>query len=1252
MAEGVSGPAIRQLQTLLERGSAGSLADAQLLDHYLDGAEASGWAFAALVERHGPMVLRVCRGVLRDPADVDDAFQATFLVLAMRAGAIRGRGSAGSWLHGVALRVAADARKSAARRRGHERRAAVARDAITGRSEGEGDDLGPVLHQEIGKLPEKYRAPVILFHLEGLALGAVARQLEWPVGTVQGRLARARSLLRSRLDRRGLAPAIAAWATAAAAKSAEAVPAALRDATLSAAGRLVAGGTVKSGAVPATSLALALGMTRSLSMIRLKLTLGLAATFLLGAAGFSLYQLRAEPPANSAPVSVAPPKPATPPVAKPPASARSVRVVVLDPRGKPVPGAKIHASIWTDEKDFQTKRDYKADANGSTQVGLPATFTILRLWASQSPYVSMFAHWEQDELAAGGTVPAEYTFHLEAATSAGGRVGDEQGNPIAGARVQVNLSGEAIPAGGESHASYSGSLTESSGGATTDAQGRWNIDNVPDQPTLKLILLVTHPDYHCDENWQQSQNAAGVTTAMLRAGTATLKLKPGVIVRGTVTDPTGGPLKDALVIHGDDPYFASTQCDFPVDTDGHFRLPALPPSPTTLTVIAPGWAPQVRRIDPKVGLPPQDFRMAPGKPVRLRMVDPAGKPIRQATIDVREWEGAKALHNHDHSKVHNTKIPRVADADGLWEWTWAPNSPVKLEVYGKSCSPVALEVRGGDPDRTVVLKPEHRLNGRVTDATTGRPIPAFTVIPVNVFRNGSLSTQRGNSVPYRDGRLDYLAHRNDIGQRLRIEATGYRSQDGPAFRVGDDSNRIQNFQLLPSPPRVGTILGINGQPSAGVEVVLATPTQQAEFSSDWGNQRTSTDAAGRFAFPDPGEPYDLIARGDQGFAFAERPANPPEAGALQLRSWASVHGQFRDGGRPVREATLLLQPIRAGGPARPRVQDEQQVVTDADGRFAFDKVPPGPIAVQTLLGPWQDEGFRSGPSVPIDLQPGQAIALELGGGGAIVSGKVALKGNVPDGLNCTYSLNYLVRREPGITPPPGVGGPEFDIRRGWQELWTKTVEGLVYRETLHYWFVKLAPDGSFRISGVPAGEYDLAIQIYAKPEGCLVDPLAHTSTQVTITADDETRGELALPEIPATVAPAPSVGDTPALLFQQPNGPDDSLANHRGHPLVVQFWASWCGPCKQQIPALQGMYEKFAPMGLEVLSLSLDDDAEAWRSALKTFKLPWCQGRLGANAGTGVSSVPAYWILDSSGKITARANTPGDLEGPLMNLRK
>src|SRR5262249_52751213 len=246
-------------------------------------------------------------------------------------------------------------------------------------------------------------------------------------------------------------------------------------------------------------------------------------------------------------------------------------------------------------------------------------------------------------------------------------------------------------------------------------------------------------------------------------------------------------------------------------------------------------------------------------------------------------------------------------------------------------------------------------------------------------------------------------------------------------------------------------------------------------------------------------------------------------------------------------------------------------------------------------------------------------------------------------LDCTSSLNSLVRREPGITPPPEVAAAGFDITKGWRDSWQQSFEGLAYMSTLRSWFVKLAPDGSFRVSGVPPGEYELAVAVYAKPSGCLTDPLARQVVRGKGTAEDATRGEQKVPEIAAEVVPIPEVGDTPALAFTLADGKDGLLADFRGKYTVVHFWASWCGPCKKQMPAVKKLSERFAGRGLATLGLSLDDDAEAWKAAVKGLDLPWSQGRLGGNGAAGVSSVPAYWLLDPAGEIVAKVYATDEL---------
>jgi RNA polymerase sigma factor (sigma-70 family) len=199
---------LRHIRQLYSLGALGGTTDARLLAQFLDGRDAGAEvAFEVLVERHGPMVFDVCRRVLRDEHAAEDAFQATFLVLARKAGSLWVKDSLGSWLHGVAHRVASRARSDAIRRRQHERQA-VDRSGAAAIDDAMPDmfrsDAEVVLSEEVARLPEKYRAPTVLCYLESMSYEAAASRLGLTESTVRGRLARARERLRSRLTRRGV----------------------------------------------------------------------------------------------------------------------------------------------------------------------------------------------------------------------------------------------------------------------------------------------------------------------------------------------------------------------------------------------------------------------------------------------------------------------------------------------------------------------------------------------------------------------------------------------------------------------------------------------------------------------------------------------------------------------------------------------------------------------------------------------------------------------------------------------------------------------------------------------------------------------------------------------------------------------------------------------------------------------------------------------------------------------------------------
>jgi RNA polymerase sigma factor (sigma-70 family) len=254
MSGGDSSGVLRNIGTLFSDGMLGGLTDRQLLERFMARTEPSAEdAFTILIERHGPMVWGVCRRLLPDRDAAADAFQATFLVLVRRAAAVRVDDSLAPWLYGVSRRVAGRARATSLRRGARETGGV---EAVAGPAPDPGrTERLEILDEEIGRLPERQRAAIVLCDLEGLPHDEAARRLGCPVGTVESRLSRGRQRLRDRLMRRGLAPAAAAlWAEMAREASA-AMPAALIKHSV----RYVTSSPA-AGAVPVAATALAEGV--------------------------------------------------------------------------------------------------------------------------------------------------------------------------------------------------------------------------------------------------------------------------------------------------------------------------------------------------------------------------------------------------------------------------------------------------------------------------------------------------------------------------------------------------------------------------------------------------------------------------------------------------------------------------------------------------------------------------------------------------------------------------------------------------------------------------------------------------------------------------------------------------------------------------------------------------------------------------------------------------------------------------------
>jgi RNA polymerase sigma factor (sigma-70 family) len=263
----------RVIQTLrhatLPHDGAG-LTDGQLLERYLSSREEA--AFAALLNRHGPMIWGVCRRILSRHQDAEDAFQATFLVLVCKAACITPREKVANWLYGVAHQTAVRVRATAARRRMREKQVTVMPEPTTNEPRGKGG-LEALLDEELSRLPEKYREVIVLCDLEGKTRKEAAQHFHLPEGTVATRLATARTMLARRLSRLGVSVTGGALAALLAQRAASAhVPATVASTTIKAASLFAAGQAAAGGVLSATAVAVTKGVLKTMLLNKLKVT--------------------------------------------------------------------------------------------------------------------------------------------------------------------------------------------------------------------------------------------------------------------------------------------------------------------------------------------------------------------------------------------------------------------------------------------------------------------------------------------------------------------------------------------------------------------------------------------------------------------------------------------------------------------------------------------------------------------------------------------------------------------------------------------------------------------------------------------------------------------------------------------------------------------------------------------------------------------------------------------------------------------
>jgi len=1055
----------KQIRTLFSIGTMGAMTDGALLDHFAQGGEPAEPAFATLVERHGPMVLRVCRNLLADAHLAEDAFQVTFLLLARRAGSIHNPDALAGWLHRVARRVAIDARVRTKRRKDRERSQA-AEVAVTADNPVERDEVHEIVHQEIDRLDRTHRLPIVLCALEGVSQEEAAQRLGWPVGTVKSRLVRGRRRLEARLSRRGVAPAIV-LATASGPGASPPVPLALAVATtrIAAVGAAATNASLESGAASATVASLLKKELKAMFFTKLKLAAGviLAAGAAVALIGIALAGPLGQRPGQGEPqaAKVAANVPNSPKSkidsnrnesqAK---DGQEFELRVVGPGGKLIREALVELrsnAVPTPEQIRHgklVKRDsYGAsvttDVEGRLVVKLSKAPTYFDAFITIPGYGPYWAGWSSENHAQ--PIPSRFTAELDAGWSAGGIIVDADGKPIEGVTIGPSIEYKRRP----------GDVRPMQGGTVrkTDAAGKWHFDSVPVSMS-EVFVEISHHGFRPIRR-PLTRGEFGIEPG--REPVARVSLDRGLTVTGRITDEAGGPIPGARVRTK----FLNDIREALTGSDGVYKLAGCEPRTARIVASARGRATDMKelRIDSEMG--PVDFKLKPGGTVRLRVLDQKGNPVPKARIFFQQWRGRFAYFEFNH-------VSQYADKNGVWVWNEAPLDEFKADI----CPPDGMTL----DEQPLIARAEEYVfrvhdplvvSGKVIDADTKKPIRAFRVVPGVRSSETHMNWVPSETFSASDGRFQFRESHGYFAHMIRIEADGYQAAVSRDIKSTEGKVSI-DFEVKKGNDIVAKVLTPRNLPAARAKVALGTAGSQINIANgeiDDGatySTRLEADDAGRFHFPQQNKDFQLIITHVTGYAHVKSPAQWESARIIHLEPWAKVEGTFRIGKTQAANVPITLDVYNRDsyGDDVPSIFTRHEVTTGPDGRFVFERVIPGSGRIGRRIMFTVDDGaaeVTSSCMVAADFPAGKTVHIDLGGIGRPVVGKL----RPPEGFQGQVGWNFALVTAMFDEAEPRATSPTL----------TATVDR----------------DGGFRIDDVPVGTYLLRVRFDRDGAGRLVN---------------------------------------------------------------------------------------------------------------------------------------------------------------------
>jgi beta-lactamase regulating signal transducer with metallopeptidase domain/protocatechuate 3,4-dioxygenase beta subunit/thiol-disulfide isomerase/thioredoxin len=961
------------------------------------------------------------------------------------------------------------------------------------------------------------------------------------------------------------------------------------------------------------------------------------------------------------------PKPPTPP-AEPKADDAStpqppaIEIVVKGKdTGKPLAGATVRYIIDWESVTKKTDSDGRLVVDLSKRVFQESL--NVEVWADG--YVQQRFRFAENE-AKTPKIPTRLDVDLfPGEETLGGTVKNEEGRPIAG--VKVTVWGYLGEKKAENELAF---MVDT----VTDEQGRWRSRSFRSMKFAYLYL--SHPDYLADDEStarrhgqpDPSPSAKPDVRAMapLRDFSDVQILKKGVVVSGTVVDVQGRPIPNAEVGWLPPEPGATFHFDLPTTTTddrGGFRFANVRPGLVTLQVKAAGHAPELKSLDAKPGTRPVSIKLAAPRTLAGRVIDAKGKPIRDVFVNIDTWRGSRALG-----------VYMKSDADGRFRWSDAPPDSVLINAQRAGYKSVSGKTVSPDDGEVVLeLKRALVITGKIRDAQTNELVDHTTVelgVP-DQQKEGGFQWPENNQVFAHQGRLQAELDAETSSEfRLRIRAKGYATVESRTFRADEGWVEYDAKLTKVAPPAAyvlsGVVLQPDGKPLERAEVTLTYPSsgirrlpiahlEDGKLRSNGDQEVVTTDAQGRFRVNRASDLSDrnyalvVVAHPDY---LAEVPRAAFEADStIRVKPWGRIEGVARIGSKPASGVAIRYGSERFGMPDEPTFLGMATTTADAEGRFAFRHVIPGDARIARSFGDrtHQHAGWSNG--VLLEVKSGETTRVEVGGKGRPVVARVA----VPEGFDseAEYRGNSAFSIEsdrPRVPYPKDILAKRGDSMSTWLRQWRISAEGRAYRRD---WFslneMRLQPDGTIRADDVPPGAYVLRLTYTADP----IRGLGGTTARVAFATKQFT-----IPAIPGgrtdepfdlgELRPAPKqtlkVGQAaPTFDVESLGGGRIKLEDYRGKYVLIDFWATWCGPCIAEIPELKKVHERFGKNErFAMISLSLDADKDAPRKLTTENGIAWPQGFVGdwpekgAQAAYHVEAIPAMFLIAPDGTLKAQ----------------